>query len=59
MVAFLFRHAMIASEAPTYEKIVRYGAGYRLWLTSAGLVIVSGATGPMTQRQRRLRAIAP
>ena len=49
MVAFLFRHAMIASEAPTYEKIVRYGAGYWLWLTSAGLVIVSGATGLMTQ----------
>jgi len=40
MVAFLFRHAMIASEAPTYEKIVGYGAGYWLWLTSAGLVIV-------------------
>ena len=57
MVAFLFRHAMIASEAPTYEKIVRYGAGYWLWLTSAGLVIVSGATGLMTQRQRPLRSI--
>ena len=59
MVAFLFRHAMIASEAPTYEKIVRYGAGYWLWLTSAGLVIVSGTTGLMKQRQRQLRSITP
>jgi hypothetical protein len=58
MVAFLFRHVMIASEAPTYEKIVGYGAGYWLWLTSAGLAIISGATGLMTQRQRPLRAIA-
>jgi hypothetical protein len=56
MVAFLFRHAMIASEAPTYEKIIGYGAGYWLWLTSAGLVIVSGAAGLMTQRQRPLRS---
>jgi len=59
MVAFLFRHAMIASEAPTYEKIVGYGAGYWLWLTSAGLVIVSGTTGLMKQRQGQLRSITP
>ena len=45
MVGFLFRHSMIASEAPTYEKIVGYGAGYWLWLGSGGLMIVSGATG--------------
>jgi hypothetical protein len=54
MFAFLFRHMMIASEAPTYEKIVGYGAGYWLWLTSAGLMIVSGATGLLKQRQGRL-----
>jgi hypothetical protein len=45
MVGFLFRHSMIASEAPTYEKIVGYGAGYWLWLASGGLMIVSGAAG--------------
>jgi hypothetical protein len=50
-VAFLFRHTMIASEAPTYEKIVGYGPGYWLWLTSAGLMIVSSATGLIRQRQ--------
>jgi len=27
-----------------------YGAGYWLWLTSAGLVIVSGATGLVKQK---------
>jgi len=59
MVAFLFRHAMIAREAPTYEKIVGYGAGYWLWLTSAGLVIVSGAMGLVKQRQGQLSSIAP
>jgi hypothetical protein len=36
MIAFLFRHTIIASEAPTYAKIIGYGAGYWLWLTSAG-----------------------
>jgi len=45
---------MIASEAPGYEKIVGYGAGYRLWLTSVGLMIVSGATGRLKQKQGRL-----
>jgi hypothetical protein len=59
MVAFRFRHAMIASEAPTYEKIVGYGAGYWLWLTSAGLVIVSGAMGLVKQRQGQMSSIAP
>src|SRR6266496_4452451 len=54
-VAFLFRHAMIASEAPTYGKIIGYSAGYWLWLTSGGLVIVSGATGLMRQRPTPLR----
>jgi hypothetical protein len=52
--AFLFRYNMIASEAPTYAKVVGYGVGYRLWLTSAGLMIVSGATGPLKQMQGRL-----
>jgi hypothetical protein len=27
MLAFLFRHTIIASEAPTYAKIIGYGAG--------------------------------
>jgi len=54
MFAFLFRYNMIASEAPSYEKVVGYGAGYRLWLTSAGLVILSGTTGPLKQMQGRL-----
>jgi hypothetical protein len=39
MVAFLFRHTV-----PDY-KIIRYGVGYWLWLTSGVLMIVSGATG--------------
>jgi len=42
---------MIASEAPTYEKIIGYGTAYCLWLTSAGLMIVSGAMGLLKQRQ--------
>src|SRR5207247_10014978 len=57
MVAFLFRHAMIASEALTYEKIVGYCAWSWLWLTGGGLLIISGATGLMTQRQRPMRSI--
>ena len=54
MGAFLFRHTMIASEAPTYEKIIGYGAGYWLWLTSALLMIVSAATGLLKRRQETL-----
>jgi hypothetical protein len=54
MLAFLFRHTTVASEAPTYAKIIGYGAGYWLWLTRAGLVMVSGATGLVKQRQGRL-----
>jgi len=50
MLAFLFRHTIIADEAGNHKKIVGYGAGYWLWLTSAGLVIVSGATGLVKQK---------
>jgi hypothetical protein len=48
MVAFLFRHTVVAGEY--HYKIIGYGAGYWLWLASAGLVIVSGATGVAKQR---------
>ena len=51
MLAFLFRQTIIASEAPTYAKIIGYGAGYWLWLTSGVLVIVSGAIGLMKEKQ--------
>jgi hypothetical protein len=57
MVAFLFRHTFVAGEY--HYKMIGYGAGYWLWLTSAGLMIVSGATGLVKQRQGRLRSIAP
>ena len=51
MLAFLFRQTIIASEAPTYAKIIGYGAGYLLWVTSGVLVIVSGTIGLMKQKQ--------
>jgi hypothetical protein len=51
MLAFLFRPTIIASEAPTYAKIIGYGAGYWLWVTSGVLVIVSGIIGLMKERQ--------
>jgi hypothetical protein len=51
MLAFLFRQNIIASEAPTYAKIIGYGAGYWLWVTSGVLVIVSGSIGLMKERQ--------
>src|SRR5438093_13638779 len=57
MLAFLFRHTFVAGEY--HYKIIAYGAGYWLWLTSAGLMTVSGATGLVKQRQGRLRSIAP
>jgi hypothetical protein len=50
MLAFLFRHTIIVSEAPTYAKIIGYGPGYWLWLTSGGLVTVSGAIGLVKQK---------
>jgi hypothetical protein len=50
MLAFLFRHTIIADEAGNHKKIVGYGARYWLWLTSAGLVMVSGATGLVKQK---------
>jgi len=59
ILAFLFRHTIVASEAPTYAKIIGYGAGYWLCLTSAGLMIVNGSMGLVKQRQGRLRSIAP
>src|SRR5919204_3557082 len=42
MLAFLFRHTIITNEAGHYAKIIGYGPGYWLWLTSALLMIVSG-----------------
>jgi len=51
MLAFLFRQTIIASEAPTYAKIIGYGAGYWLWVTSGVLVILSGTIGLMKDRQ--------
>jgi len=50
MLAFLFRHTFVAGEY--YYKIIGYAAGYWLWLTSAGLMIVSGATGLLKQSRR-------
>jgi hypothetical protein len=51
MLAFLFRQTIIASEAPTYAKIIGYGAGYWLWVISGALVMVSGTIGLMRERQ--------
>jgi hypothetical protein len=45
MAAFLFRQTIIASEAPTYEKITHYGPGYWLWLSSALIATVGAAIG--------------
>jgi hypothetical protein len=50
MLAFLFRHTIVANEAGHHKQIVGYGAGYWLWLTSGVLVIVSGATGLLKHR---------
>jgi hypothetical protein len=50
-LAFLFRQTIIASEAPTYAKIIGHGAGYWLWVTSGMLVIVSATIGLMKERQ--------
>ena len=50
MLAFLFRHTIIADEAGNHKKIVGYGARYWLWLKSAGLVMASGATGLVKQK---------
>src|SRR5260370_6308388 len=52
MVAFLFRHTIVASEAPTYAKIIGYGVGDWLWLTSALLVIITAPTVLLKQSQR-------
>ena len=51
MLAFLFRQTIIASEAPTYAKIIGYGAGYWLWVTSGVLEMASGTIGLMKRRQ--------
>jgi hypothetical protein len=42
----------LALERPTrtYAKIIDYGPGYWLWLTSGGLVIVTGAIGLVKQK---------
>jgi len=48
MVAFLFRHTFVAGKYQ--HKTIGCGAGYWLWLASAGLVIVSGTTGLQKQR---------
>jgi hypothetical protein len=45
IAAFLFRQAMIVSEAPTYAKITGYSAGYWLWLSSAIIATLGAVVG--------------
>jgi hypothetical protein len=45
IAAFLFRQAMIVSEAPTYAKITGYSAGYWLWLSSAIISTLGAVVG--------------
>jgi hypothetical protein len=54
MVAFLLRHTIVASEAPTYAKITGCAAGYWLWLSSA-IVALLGAAG----RNDETKAVEP
>ncbi|MYM39444.1 hypothetical protein [Duganella qianjiadongensis] len=44
MISFFFQSTVVSSEAPTYSKIVGYGAGYWLWIGSAVIQIVGCVT---------------
>jgi hypothetical protein len=39
MISFLSVDTVIRSEAPTYARVIGYGSGYWLWLTSAGALL--------------------
>jgi hypothetical protein len=59
IVGFLRSDQIIASEAPTYDKITGYGLGYWLWLGSA-LTLMAGSVvgwvryGPVEGTAKRL-----
>lgn len=41
MFSFLFVDFVIASEAPTYARVIGYGIGYWLWIASAASLLVA------------------
>jgi len=49
MISFVFQSTVVSSEAPTYSKIVGYGAGFWLWIGSAAIQIV-GCVAMLTFR---------
>jgi hypothetical protein len=49
--AFLFRHTIVASEAPTYAKITGHAAGYWLWLSSSIIATIGAAVETLTERK--------
>ena len=53
MVSFLFQQTVVSSEAPSYSRIVGYGTGYWLWLTSGVLQVVGSAVAAL---QTKLQA---
>jgi hypothetical protein len=59
ILGFLRNDQIIASEAPTYNKIIGYGVGYWLWLASA-LTLMAGSVlgwvrhGPADGTAKRL-----
>lgn len=51
MVSFLFQSTVISSEAPTYSRIIGYGVGFWLWISSA-VVQITGCIALLTIRKQ-------
>lgn len=45
MLSFLFYKSIITSEYPAYSRIVGYGIGYWLWVSSAGCLVAASVCG--------------
>jgi hypothetical protein len=40
MLSFLLIKSVVSSEAPTYSKVIGYGPGYWIWVSSAGALVL-------------------
>jgi len=45
MLSFLFYKSIITSEYPAYSRIIGYGVGYWLWVSSAGILVAASVCG--------------
>jgi hypothetical protein len=59
MLSFLLTKTVVSSEAPTYSKVIGYGAGYWLWVGSALALLVGSILQWLSAANMKASNLAP